>query len=188
VWKPIRRLVNQLSSPCEHRRTFSRKATLLLMLSVACTVGCQSDVAWPEPARPARRRERDDWIKPGRMVQLRRVSLRSRGVDTMRVRNDEPFDVTLLDDIRLTVSAPHVQTRRGGPYIGDRRHAWYVYLRCPTSRTIPSGSQIEFSVKECLITTYEPGPDAQLIGFRLVAREGFVQTGIEGGPPIVRDP
>ena len=122
------------------------------------------------------------------MVQLRGLSLGPSGVDMMRVRNDEPFEVTLLDDVWLRVSAPQVQTRRGGPYIDDRRDAWYVYLRCPTPRTLPPGSQIEFSVKDCLITTYEPGSYARLIGFRIVAREGFVETAIEGGPAIVRNP
>jgi hypothetical protein len=119
------------------------------------------------------------------MVQLRGVSF---GADheTVQIINNEPFALTLLDDVWLTVSAPNVEMRHGGPYIIDRRHGWFVYLRCPTPRRIPPGTRIEFSFDECLATTYEPGSGGRLIGYRLVAREGYLESGIEGGPEIIR--
>ena len=105
----------------------------------------------------------------------------------MRVQNGEAFDLTLLDDIWLTLSAPNAEVRTGGPYIGDGRHGWYVYLRYPVPHSIPVGREIEIPYNACSATTYEPGPGARVIGFRLTAREGYRDTAIEGGPSeIVR--
>lgn len=96
--------------------------------------------------------------------------------------------MTLLDDIWLTLSAPDAEVRQGGPYIGKRRDGWYVHLRCPAPGTLPSGAEVEILYDACSITTYEPGPRARLIGFRLVAREGYRETNIEGGPEVFRKP
>jgi transposase-like protein len=38
---------------------------------LACAASCGGDVTPPEPARPRTHRESDDWIKPGRNLQLR---------------------------------------------------------------------------------------------------------------------
>jgi hypothetical protein len=120
------------------------------------------------------------------MVQLKGVTLQLLD-DRIRVANTETFGLTLLDDIWLTLSAPNAEVRQGGPYIGDGRNGWYVHLRCPTARVIPAGTVVEIRYDACSITTYEPGPGARVIGFRLVAREGYRETAIEGGPvEIVR--
>ncbi len=84
------------------------------------------------------------------------------------------------------VSAPNAEVRTEGPYIGDGRDGWHVYLRCPGPRVIPSGGEIEILFDTCSPTTYEPGPKAQLRGFRLTAREGYYETAIEGGPRVLR--
>jgi hypothetical protein len=163
------------------------KGLILMVLGSAASCG-SSDVTLPEPAPLRPRRESDDWIKPGKMVELRGVVFQLSD-DRMRVANKETFALTLVDDIWLTLYAPNAEVRQGGPYIGDGRDGWYVHLRCPTSRIIPAGTEIEIRYDACSITTYEPGPGARVIGFRLVAREGYRQTHIEGGPAeIVRKP
>jgi hypothetical protein len=122
------------------------------------------------------------------MVELRGVGFEFLA-DRMRVANNATFELTLLDDIWLTLSAPNVEVRQGGPYIGDRRDGRYVYLRCPTSRIMPAGTAVEIRYDACAITTYEPGPGARVIGFRLVAREGYRESHIESGPTeFVRAP
>jgi hypothetical protein len=160
---------------------------LMLVVLLGSAKSCGGDIALPEPARPpgVRRRESDDWIKPGKMVQLKGVGLRF-GPKEMRLVNAETFGLTLLDDIWLTLYAPNVEPRQGGPDIGDGRDGWYVHLRCPTSRSIPAGAEIPIPYDKCFITTYEPGPGNRLIGFRIVAREGYSETHIEGGGEIVR--
>ena len=100
---------------------------------------------------------------------------------------DETFSLTLLDDVWLSISAPNVAMRSDGPYIGDGRGGWFVYLRCPTPRVIPAGGDIEISYNACAATTYEPGLDARLESFHLVAREGYRQGDFDhSGPVVVR--
>jgi hypothetical protein len=144
------------------------------MLLVLCSVvSCGGDLTWPEPAAPIKpRREHEERVKPEKNVQLRGVGFQF-GNDTMRVRNEEKFSLTLLDDIVLTLSAPNAE---------------YVRLRCRTPRSLPSGTEIEISYNLCSITTNEPGPHARVTGFRLVAREGHRETNIEGGPEILGKP
>jgi hypothetical protein len=164
---------------------FCTKGLTVFMSMVFFATGCRNEMRWPEAAPTHPRREHDDWLKPGTKVQLRGVVFQS-GNESVRISNYEPFALTLLDDVWLTISAPNVEMRHGGPYILDRRHAWFVYLRCPTARKVPAGANMEIQYNQCLVTTFEPGAGARLIGYRLVAREGYVETHIEGGPEIIR--
>jgi hypothetical protein len=159
-----------------------RKACLtgvLILLVLAGVTSCGGEIPLPEPAPLRAQRETDDWVKPGKMVQLRRITFVFRQ-ERMRIQNGEAFDVTPLDDIWLRLSAPNAAVRRGGPYIGDRRRGWYVYLRCPVPHSIPVGQEIEIPYDACAATTYEPGPGASLIGVRLTAREGYFEEALEG--------
>ena len=156
-----------------------------MLLALGGSASCGGEIPLPEPAPHRPRRERDDWVKPGRMVELRGVGF-ALGPERMRVRNHETFSLTLLDDIWLRLSAPNAKVRPDGPYIGDGRDGWYVYLRCPAGRFIPAGGEIAIPYDTCSATTYEPGPGNRVIGFRLTAREGYRETGIEGGGEIVR--
>lgn len=143
----------------------------------------------PNPATSAAprrlRRESDDWVKPGKMVHLRGVVF-NLGDERMRVRNEETFDLNLIDDVWLTLSAPNAEVRDGGPHIGDRRSDWSVHLRCPVPQLIPASGEIEIAYSACSTTTYEPGPGNRVTAFRLTAREGYRETAIEGGGEIVR--
>jgi hypothetical protein len=105
---------------------------------------------------------------------------------TFRLVNNDDFTWNLLDDVWLTVKAPNVQIKSNGPYIGDGRHGWYVYLRCPTPRVILPGTDVEISLDACHPTTYEPGPGARVTAYRIVAKEGARGGGMEGGFPLVR--
>jgi hypothetical protein len=97
------------------------------------------------------------------------------------VRNGEKFNLTLLDDVWLSVIAPNAEVSTEGPYAGKWHDGWIVYLRCPSARTIPVGTEIEIPFDSCAITTYEPGPGALLKGVRVIAREGYRETNISGG-------
>jgi hypothetical protein len=156
-------------------------------LIVALLTACENDIPLPEPAPQRIRRESDDWVKPGKMVQLRGL-FPILEQDHFRIPNRESFDVMLIDDVWLSVSAPNVVVKSDGPYIGNGRNGWHVYLRCPAAGVIPAGSEITISYDTCVATTYEPGPGAQLRGFRVTAREGYFETAIEGGPVIIRKP
>jgi hypothetical protein len=157
-----------------------------MLLTLGGVTSCGGEIPLPEPAPLRPRRERDDWVKPGKMVQLRGVSFVP-GKDRMRVQNAEAFDLTLLDDIWITLSAPNVKVRKGGPYIGNGRFGWYVYLRCPAPRSIPAGSEIEIEYDACSATTYEPGPGNRVTAIRVTAREGYWRMHFSGsGPEIVR--
>ena len=176
-----------MARSCGDGRSKVLLKTLSLVVLLSSPASCGGDIALPTPPRRpgVMRRERDAWVKPGNMVQLRGVGLRF-GTTEMRLVNSEAFGLTLLDDIWLTLHAPNAEVRQDGPYIGDGRRGWYVHLRCPTSRIIPAGADIEIPYDTCFITTYEPGPGNRLIGFRIVAREGYRETAIEGGGEIVR--
>jgi hypothetical protein len=165
------------------RKACSNGILILLILGGASS--CSSDIPLPKPPPLRLRRESDDWVKPGKRVELRGVAFKL-GKDRMRVLNAEAFDLTLLDDIWLTLSAPNVDVKPGGPYIGDGRDGWYVYLRCPAPSSVLAGSEIEIAYDACSATTYEPGPGNRVIGFRLTAREGHRETHIEGGGEIAR--
>ena len=166
------------------RNTRSALFAGALILALASITSCGGEIPLPEPAPNRARREHDDWIKPGRMVRLRvGVGLEP---ERMRVRNIETFSLTLLDDIWLRLFAPNAKVRPDGPYIGDGRYGWYVYLRCPAARFIPAGGEILISYDACSATTYEPGPGNRVTGFRLTAREGYYETAIEGGGEIAR--
>jgi hypothetical protein len=106
--------------------------------------------------------------------------------ERLQLRNNETFSLTLLDDVWLSVSAPNVALRSEGPFI-EWRGGWFVYLRCQTPRVIPPGGNIEIIYSACSATTYEPGVDARLEAFNLVAREGYRQGDFDhSGPVIVR--
>src|SRR5262245_40418730 len=111
---------------------------------IVSAVSCGNDVTFPEPAPLRQRREHDDWVKPGKMVQLRGVAFQF-STDRMRITNKEAFGLTLLDDIWLTLSAPTAEVRTGGPYIGNGRDGWFVSLRCPVPDSISAGVEIEIS-------------------------------------------
>jgi len=144
----------------------------------------ESEIPLPKPAPMRVRRERDDWVKPGKMLVLGNVYFRP-GREAMRILNREPFSIVPLDDIWLLVSAPNAQVRTDGPYIGNGRQGWNVYLRCPAPDVIPGGSEVDVSFQPCLPTTYEPGPGAVVIGARLTAREGYRELPFgEGGIPL----
>lgn len=159
---------------------------MLLAILVGALAACGGDVALPEPAPNRPRKESDDWVKPGRNVRLKFGVSAGPRATTIRIMNVEKFDWTLVDDVWLWVSAPNVQRRPDGPYIGDGRGGWHIYLRCPTAPTIPAGGEIEVSFDACSTTTYEPGPGARLAGVHLAAREGSVDTHIDFGPAVVR--
>jgi hypothetical protein len=161
-------------------------ASAMSVLLVGGAAACHTELAWPEPAPPRVLREHEDRIKPGRKLQLRGVSLQLRS-NTVHIVNNEPFALTLLDDVWLRVLAPNVEMRQGGPYIRGRGNERYVFLRCATARSVPAGARIQFSYDECVPTTYEPGPGARLTGFSLVAREGYLESGIEPAQVIVRN-
>jgi hypothetical protein len=162
------------------------KTAGLVLLMLASTASCGGDIAMPEPARPRTYRESDDWIKPGRNIRLKAGVGPGSTAGTFVVFNEEAFPLTLVDDVWLSLRALDFVVRKDGPYIGDGRFGWYVYLRCAAPRTIPVNARIEISFDACRITTYEPGPEAVLNGYHLAAQEGFADSHIEGGYTIVR--
>jgi hypothetical protein len=169
-----------------HRHNASGKRSVLLAILVSTVAACGGDVALPKPAPNTPRKEQDDWVKPGRNVRLKAGVGPGLRANTIRITNVETFDWTLVDDVWLRISAPNAQVRRNGPYIGDGRNGWYVYLRCPAPRSIPAGSAIEISFDACSITTYEPGPGARVKGVHVAAREGVFDTNIDFGPEVLR--
>jgi hypothetical protein len=159
---------------------------VLLLVVLGGAISCRDEIAMPAPAPQRNYRESDDWIKPGRNIRLKAGVGPGRNTDTFVVFNAEAFALNLLDDVWLSVHAPNAEVRPDGPYIGDGRHGWTVYLRCPAPRTIPANSRVEISFDSCRITTYEPGRGARLAGYHLAAREGYADSHVEGGGQVVR--
>jgi hypothetical protein len=152
----------------------------LLLAALFGTAACGGDITLPKPApmRVQVHRESDDWIKPGTKVILR-GGIGAPNGSTFRVFNSDTFTWTLLDDIWLFVLSPNGQgTVHGNPS--------YVYLRCPAPRTIAPGANIEISTDDCRATTDQPGPGATITGFRIVAKEGGREAGMDVGIPLVR--
>ncbi len=136
----------------------------------------------PTAARP--HRESDDWVKPGHNVRLKGGIAPGQHRNTFRVVNQETFAWTLLDDIWLGASLQNGQLTPQGSVLGDRLD---VFLRCTAPRTIPPGVDVEISFDACRATTTEPGPDASLTSYYIVAKEGYAQSHIEGGAGYFRD-
>jgi hypothetical protein len=115
-------------------------------------------------------------------VHLKGLFAPGRRYETFKVRNLEPFSWTILDDIRLSVSVP-----TGSVPPGRNFPSWhYIELRCPAPRIIPAGAEIEISFNTCVSTTSGPEPGALASGFGLVAREGYLQTGMEPALEVLR--
>lgn len=153
-------------------------------MSVTACDSSENATPLPKPAPLRARRERDDWLKPGKDVHLQAVSVRPLP-NGLRVQNGEPFDLMLMDDVRLSVIAPNADVRTNGPYVPFYKDdGWLLHLRCPAPRIIGKGTDIDILYESCAATTYEPGPGARLLGFHLVAREGFRETNFGAEVPI----
>jgi hypothetical protein len=161
-------------------------ACSLLLTALFETGACGADIMPPAPPpvpSPTVHKESDDWVKPGTKVKLKGGIAPGRQANTFRVVNNDTFAWTLLDDIWLGVRSPNGQFSREGSVFGDDS---YMYLRCPAPRTIPPGADIEMSFDACRATTAEPGPDAVLNSFYIVAKEGYSQVHIDFGGRIRR--
>lgn len=145
----------------------------LVLMALGGTAAC-GEIALPEPA-PPHQEKRDERIQPEAKVQVKYGFPLPQRANTMRLKNHGAFAWTPLDDIRLMVRTPTVEV--GGYII----HPYTVELRCPAPKTIPSGAEIEIPFDACLIATNEPGPRAMVSHFRLVAREGYIDTAFGGG-------
>ena len=143
-------------------------------------VACSQDTPLPEPARP--QPKHDVRIQQERRVPLKAFLAPGATASVLRVRNMEPFILTLLDDISLFVNVATTLVP-SGHYVSSGHG---VELRCPAPRTIPADGEIEFSVESCVPTTYDPGPGGRVSGYSFATREGFVQGGIEPGFDLVR--
>jgi hypothetical protein len=148
-------------------------AFISVILLLAATFGCGRDMALPELPKPPSGRETR--IKPGKAVRLNGLFAPGRRYETFRIRNLEPFAWTILDDVWLTVSVPAGSILPGRGFMSEH----HVELRCPNPRAIPAGAEIEISFATCTSTTYIPPPGAHASAFRLVAREGYLESGME---------
>lgn len=150
----------------------SYRAIGLLLLSLALTPGCD-DTPIPKPANP--QPARADRIKPGTAKRLKGAFLSGRRYESFRVVNMEPLEWTILDDIEISVMLPAGSLSPGRGLMSDH----YVKLRCPSPKIMPAGAEIEISFDACTSTTHKPEPGARASAFRLVAREGYLESGVE---------
>ena len=95
--------------------------------------------------------------------------------NTIRLMNADRFAWTPIDDLRLGIHL-YTPTVPDGHYRPTEHN---VRVRCALPKTIAAGQVVEISLDACASEPYPLERGSRVTNFRLIAREGYIATGIE---------
>jgi len=149
---------------------------------------CDSEVKLPELPKPPRTAEdltrrlrldnpNEDLINPAGQAYVRlsaRIMTGTRN-NTIRLINADRFAWTLVDELWLGIHL-YTPTVPDGQYRSTEHN---VHVRCALPTTIPAGQVVEISLDACVSEPYPVQRGSRVTNFRVIAREGHIDTGIE---------